>query len=207
MFSKYISIDLVYILQAKQCSNDFIARVKVVCLTDSSYWGDSGRRAHDYWQHLIRVTRNWITSGRPIGAVEKRRNGVFCVSAGTQVHEETSSVAMSSVFAYIDDQLSDNSGMHLLNVSNTTDDSLQQQKQHESSIDDNDKNVDESPKPDVVEPAMKCDETLSIASANIDDAVESIKVNDDGSPSKVDVVVESSCVDDVIKSGIVDAIA
>ena len=67
---------------------------------------------------------------------------------------------MSSVFAYIDDQLSDNSGMHLLNVSNTTDDSLQQpqqQKQHESSIDDNDKNVDESPKPDVVEPATKCD--------------------------------------------------
>ncbi len=78
----------------------------MICLTDSSFSGCHIGKPN-YWLHLLRITRNWVTSGRPIDAVEKRRNGVCCVSAGTQVHEETSSMSMRSVFAFIDSQLND----------------------------------------------------------------------------------------------------
>lgn len=50
----------------------------------------------------MKLTRLWVPSARPVGAREKIREGIRCLSGGTKRAEKIPNVAMESMFEYAD---------------------------------------------------------------------------------------------------------
>ncbi|XP_043276836.1 FAM172 family protein homolog CG10038 [Venturia canescens] len=85
---------------AMENPEEFVKKVFAVAFTDSVHSSMMPTKGTD---HIIKITKNWVTSDKPLDTPEKTSSDdVECVSAGTSVHEMTSWSSIESVFRFLE---------------------------------------------------------------------------------------------------------
>jgi len=86
---------------------ELLKRVSAVAFTDSVHFGYASAGSSQASEWITKIARNWVSSDKPLDTPlsEGKTVDVPRVSAGTTVHEETSTTSMASVFAFLNSQL------------------------------------------------------------------------------------------------------
>jgi pimeloyl-ACP methyl ester carboxylesterase len=86
---------------------ELLKRVFAVAFTDSVHFGYASAGSSQTSEWITKIARNWVSSDKPLDTPlsEGKVADVPRVSAGTTVHEATSSSSINSVFTFLNAML------------------------------------------------------------------------------------------------------